>query len=525
LVEPQADASAAASDRVAERSRDAPWRLALAALAVAFVGLCIVFRGTVAQMVETWYVSATFNHGFLIAPISLWLVWERREALEQYMPKPDFRGLIPLALCAVGWLVANAAGVNSGREFAFVGMLQFTVLTILGWRLFRALLFPLAFLLFAVPFGDFLIPSLQDLTALMVVEGLGWVGIPVFLDGVFLSIPSGNFEVAEACSGVRFLIATIALGALFANMSFRSLSRRAIIVALSIAVPIVANGIRAFGIVWLAHISDHKIAVGVDHLIYGWIFFAIVTVLLLAIGMTFRETDGDNEIYMPAPADRVPSRLTGATGLFAAAAAAVAVSVFAPAYSGAMLGRGIAPLAQPVPAPEIGGGWARAAAVGTTWRPRFAGADSEQMTAYAKDGRPVYFYLAYYTHQRQGAELINSANSFVDGKAWSRASSGFADVRYGDREITVKATRLIGRTGTGRLVWEWYRVGDRYTSDRYTAKLYEAASKLFGTTQAAAAIIVAADYHDSPAEAVRTLQDFLGNLGGLDKVLGGAAAG
>ncbi|MEX2453637.1 MAG: exosortase A, partial [Rhodospirillaceae bacterium] len=260
------------------------WHRALAALCLAFAGLCALFWGTVSQMVTTWYVSATFNHGFLIAPICGWLIWERREAIAAYVPKPDFRGVLPIAVCAAFWLIADAASVNFIKEFAFVGMIQATVFTVLGWRLVRAMLFPLAFLLFAVPFGEFLVPYLQDLTAVMVVAGLNWIGIPVFLDGIFLSIPSGNFLVAEACSGVRFLIATVALGALFANLSFRSLSRRLIIVLLSIAVPIVANGIRAFGIVWLAHISDHTIAVGVDHLIYGWIFFAIVTVLLLAIG-------------------------------------------------------------------------------------------------------------------------------------------------------------------------------------------------------------------------------------------------
>ena len=93
---------------------------------------------------------------------------------------------------------------------------------------------------------------------------------------------------------MRFLIATIALGCLFANLSFRTPLRRSIILFLAVLVPIVANGIRAFGIVYIAHITDHTVAVGVDHLVYGWIFFAFVTIVLLAIGMTFRETDGDH---------------------------------------------------------------------------------------------------------------------------------------------------------------------------------------------------------------------------------------
>lgn len=534
MVESQVGASARAADGLAPgvpasdgQGAAAPsgsgisWTVALAAISVSICGLLAVFWGTVSQMVETWYVSATFNHGFLIVPICLWLLWERHEALVLYVPKPDFRGLALVSICAAGWVVSNAAGVNSGKEFALVGMIQTTVFTIVGWRLFRAMFFPMAFLLFAVPFGDFLIPSLQDLTAAMVVEGLGWVGIPVYLDGVFLSIPSGNFEVAEACSGVRFLIATIALGVLFANLSFRSVSRRFVIVLLSILVPIVANGIRAFGIVYIAHISDHKIAVGVDHLIYGWIFFAIVTVVLLAIGMTFRETDGDNEIYMPAPRDRVAGRFSRAPGLFSAALAAVAVAILAPLYSDAMLSRGITALSRPLDAPAVGDGWTTAPEITTDWRPHFAGADGELMRTYRKDGREVHLYLAYYTHQRQGAELINSANSFVDGHRWQRASSGTASTEVGGHPLEVKATRLLGRGGAGRLVWEWYWIGDRFTSDRYIAKLYEAAAKLFGTTQSAAAIIVAADFHDNPAEAAVQLADFVDSIDSFDNLLGG----
>lgn len=502
-----------------EASASITWRQALVVLSTALVALGVMFWQTVAQMVETWYVSATFNHGFMILPICGWLIWERREALEKYLPKPDFRGLIIIALAAIVWTIANAAGVQSVMQFAFVGMIQGTVFTVLGWRLVRAMLFPLGFLLFAVPFGDFLVPKLQDITAVMVVEGLRWIDIPVYIDGVFLSIPTGNFEVAEACSGVRFLIATIALGSLFANLSFRSLGRRTIIIVLSILVPIVANGIRAFGIVYIAHVTDHKVAVGVDHLIYGWIFFAFVTVVLLTIGMTFRETDGDNEIYMPADEDRVAGRWSNIRGLVAGALASLVVAAIGPAYAEIILNRTVPQMAAPLTAPAAGGGWQELSRVSTNWRPTFAGSDAELMKTFRKSGADVHLYMAYYTHQRQGAELVNSANTFIDDVKWSRASSAFTLAQVGGANHEVKATRILGR-GKSRVVWEWYWIGGRFTSDRYIAKIYEAIAKLSGSTQAAAAIIVAADYDDSPADAERVLQDFLSNLGSLDATLG-----
>lgn len=493
------------------------WRNALMALSILIVGLIAVFWATASQMVETWYESATFNHGFMIIPICGWLLWERREAIEKYVPKPDFRGLIIVALCMLTWTVANAAGVQSVMQFAFVGMIQGAVFTVLGWRLVRAMLFPLAFLFFAVPFGDFLVPTLQDITAVMVVEGLRWINIPVYIDGVFLSIPTGNFEVAEACSGVRFLIATIALGSLFANLSFRSPSRRLIILFLAVLVPIVANGIRAFGIVYIAHITDHKVAVGVDHLIYGWIFFAFVTVVLLAIGMTFRETDGDNEIYMPVSGDRKAGRFTNAKGLISGAVASLAVAVVGPVYAEVMLERGVSKITSPLLAPTAGNGWEPLGRTTTTWKPKFGGVDAELMTSFQKSGARVHLYLAYYTHQRQGAELVNFNNSFVTDD-WQRSSSGFLPVQISGFDQTVKSTRLLGRNSR-RLVWQWYWVGGRFTSNRYIAKIYEAMTKLSGSDKAAAAVIVAADFDESESQAVSVLRDFLGNLGDLDESL------
>lgn len=512
----EATASATASP-VSDMAVSERWRLALIAVSVAIVGLCAVFWGTASQMVETWYESATFNHGFMIVPICGWLIWERREAIVKYVPKPDFRGLGIIAVCMVIWTVADAASVQSIMQFALVGMIQGAVLTVLGWRLVRAMLFPLVFLFFAVPFGDFLIPTLQDVTAAMVVEGLRIIDIPVFIDGVFLSIPSGNFEVAEACSGVRFLIATIALGCLFANLSFRTPLRRSIILFLAVLVPIVANGIRAFGIVYIAHITDHTVAVGVDHLVYGWIFFAFVTIVLLAIGMTFRETDGDNEIYMPADDDRVAGRFSNPKGLIAGAVASLAIAVVGPAYAGVMLERGVVRVIAPLAAPAVGNGWEPVGKAETAWRPKFIGADAELMTSYRKSGARVHLYMAYYTHQRQGAELVNFANTSVD-RNWQRSGSGFTPVQIGSTDQVVKSTRLLGRNSR-RLVWEWYWIGGNFTSDRYFAKVYEAIAKLFGRHKEAAAIVVAADFDESVADADRTLRDFLANLGSIEETL------
>jgi exosortase len=130
----------------------------------------------------------------------------------------------------------------------------------LGPDVVRALRFPLAFLVFLVPFGRSLIAPLQDYTAWFAVHALTLSRVPVILEHRTLSLPSGAWTVAEACSGIRYLISSVVLGLLYASVVYRSPKRRAIFVAASIAVPIAANGARAYGSILLAHLTDNRFA-------------------------------------------------------------------------------------------------------------------------------------------------------------------------------------------------------------------------------------------------------------------------
>jgi exosortase/archaeosortase family protein len=159
---------------------------------------------------------------------------------------------------------------------------------------------PLLYLYFLVPFGEFLTPRLQDVTTWFIRHGLDVLGIPAYIDGYIIDIPEGSFFVAQACAGLRFLIASIAFGVLYSLLMYRGTWRRTAFIAISIVVPIVANGFRALGIVWLGHYLGSADAAATDHILYGWIFFSIVILLLIALGLPFRQ---DEE---PEPATDTP---------------------------------------------------------------------------------------------------------------------------------------------------------------------------------------------------------------------------
>jgi exosortase A len=486
------------------------WRWPLPVLAGALLILLGLYWPTVVSMMAIWWRSETFAHGLLIVPISLYMITNRREQLAVLTPTGSRLGLVALLLLALGWLAAYSADVLVVQQFALVAMLVALVLALLGWRITWALAFPLAYLFFMVPVGEGLILPLQDFTALFTVHALRLTGIPVFWEGYFITIPTGDFEVAEACSGLRYLIASVALGCLYAYLTYHSLWRRLAFLVLAVVVPILANGVRAYGIVMLAYLSEGQLATGVDHLIYGWLFFGVVMLLMFWIGSFWRDTapapvpvaaEETTPVTAPAPA----STRTGSLRVALLALAVAAVGPLGVAWLH-LTAPAVGPVA--LAAPPAAPPWQGPVAGGDHWPPAFIGADGQLRQSYSLDGQTVDLYLAYYRQQRQGAELINSQNRLYDGKRWVYIGETGQTVLLAGGELAVRALR-IAATGRQRLVWYWYWVGGWTTTSPITAKLLEAWDQLSGRHRGSALIAVATDYDIQTAEAEALLGQFL----------------
>jgi exosortase A len=258
-------------------------------LAIGLVALALLFRAEIMVAVRTWIDSTAYNHCFLVIPIAAYLIWDRRPALRGMTAQPlPLAALLVLPLGLV-WLASERLGIMEGRQLAALTMVEVLFLTMLGWRLWLAILGPLLYLYFLVPFGEFLTPTLQDFTTWFIRHGVDVLGIPAYIDGYVIDIPEGSFFVAEACAGLRFLIASIAFGVLYALLMYRSPIRRMLFIIVSIIVPIIANGFRALGIVGLGRLLGSAEAAAADHVLYGWIFFSIVILVLIALGLPFRE--------------------------------------------------------------------------------------------------------------------------------------------------------------------------------------------------------------------------------------------
>jgi exosortase A len=263
------------------------WRAPLLRLALAWAVLVALARRDWAEMAHQWWDISTYNHILLIPPILAWLVRIRWPELSRLTPAAWWPGLAALLAAALLWLAGSATGINLVSQAGAVAMLMAAVPILLGPRVTAGLLFPLAYMAFLVPFGDEIVPALQAITAWMAVELTHLSGVPATIEGVFIDTPAGLFEVAEACSGVKFLVAMVALGTLAAHLCFVSWTRRALFMAAAVAVPVLANGVRAWGTIYIAQSQGIEFAAGFDHIVYGWVFFALVMAVLLGAAWRF----------------------------------------------------------------------------------------------------------------------------------------------------------------------------------------------------------------------------------------------
>ena len=488
------------------------WRWPTVAILVYVLLLVWVFRDTAMAMVSIWQRSETFAHAFVVPPISMWLIWRQRHVLANLVPRPVPWMLLPLVLLGALWWIGDRVSVNAATQMMLAAMLVAGVPTLLGWRVTQAILFPLAFLFFAVPFGDFLTPVLMQYTADFTVAALRASGIPVYREGLQFVIPSGNWSVVEACSGIRYLMASFMVGSLFAYLNYRSWRRRLAFVAVSLVVPIVANWLRAYMIVMIGHLSGNTLAVGVDHLVYGWVFFGIVIMMMFFVGARWSEPDAPPPVALPwteLATDGPPA------WRFVILALVAMLVVQVPQ----MLSRSNArPVAKPtmVLPEDLASSWRADGLALSNWKPIYIAPTVELQRTYAASSGRVGVYIAYYRGQSEASKLISSENVLVrsDDHQWHSLSSGTVELASDGAppkwySATLQAVDAQLGLDKARLrVWRLYWIGDHLTSNDMAGKLLQAWQHLLGRPDDAAAIILYALQPSTAEQADKLLSQF-----------------
>ena len=486
-----------------DRSR---WRITLISAISAFFVLLVLFRETSQGMVHIWYNFETYTHGFLILPITLWLIWQKRLHLAGFTPMPAPGFLVLLAGGLVVWALARLTGVLVAEQFAFVGVVIVATASILGWQVSKFLAFPLLFLFFAVPMGEDLIPPMMEFTATFTVEALRLTGIPVYRDGLWFSLPTGNWSVVEACSGVRYLIASVTLGVMYAYITYHTLWKRLLFIVMSAVVPILANGLRAYMIVMIGHLSDMEYATGVDHLIYGWVFFGIVMFILFWIGSYWQERQEEPRYVAPPSSHKAekqaPHTILLTTTILLSAAFAVYATDRAEDMETQMAGV--------LEAPSEAGDW-RLTETTVPWSAAHLPTDHKIEAVYSNGKSDLQLYVVLFPQQRQGYEAINTQNQLAEELRRS-VKEGRHSINTGDGTFTVNRTRAVVWADDREqeyLVWQWYRVAGHSLTNRYQGKAWEAVSRIYPGRADGAWIAMALPLRgDDRVDAEQLLNDF-----------------
>lgn len=282
---------------------------------VSCVAVALLFSSVIRTLIDAWSQSRTFAHGFLVVPGSLYLAWCFRHRISD--PSPESWGWIMVVLPGGAWLVGYFLQNLLVQQASVIAMFPCLIYAIWGKTIFQRLLLPLGFLGFALPVGTALEPWLQDLTTTFLSAGLRASGIPFDREGYFITLPSGVWEVAPDCGGLRYLLPGLALGYLYAAVMYRRPLSRLCFLALCALLLILANGVRAYGII----VSDYlRIADGTDHRVFSYSIYTVTIVILAWLGRRWSSAGPDI-----VPEDRQFGRPHGGTRATVNAVCAVAL--------------------------------------------------------------------------------------------------------------------------------------------------------------------------------------------------------
>lgn len=458
------------------------WRQTLASLLMVSLLSFIIFYQSWFSIVEIWYRSDIYTHGFVIIPICLWLVWTQRDYLINLYPQINWKVSFVVLASGFLWLLADLTHVQVVKQFATVALLVASLWLVLGNQVAKSLLFPLFFLFLMVPMGEELVPTLMEFTASFTVGLIRLTGMSVYREGLHFTLVSGSWSVVQACSGISYLISSITLGIVYAYLTYQKTWKRCLFILVSIIIPVVANGVRAYLIVMIGHFSGMTLAVGIDHLIYGGLFFGLVMLILFYIGSFWKDT---REVAVKFDRKIV---LADESVEFKNKPSSIIVFTLVMALTFGIWPAGSFVLSNQQNETTIAqnfsrlddAGWKQTEAPGWQWRADFKNVAYQSTHYFGKQDNVVGLYQAGFGKESQGGgELVNSQNLLLsdENEHWKIVNQGKLKIESLNDSFMADETILRGAS-SDLLLLSWYSVGGINTANNYVAKLLQLKKRL-----------------------------------------------
>jgi len=460
-----------------------------ALLALALTGAAVLFASAIGQLYAIWNDQPEYSYGILIPGLSAFLIWRDRARLRGLPLTGSWYGLLlvglGLALRMVGALATMPAIVHYALLLVLYGM----ILSLTGPAVFRRMLMPLLLLIFMVPLPPILSGQLSLQLQLLSSEiGVGVIraaGVSVFLEGNVIDLGSYQLEVAQACSGLRYLFPLMTLSVIIAYTFGGPLWKRALVFLSSIPLTVAMNSIR-IGIIGIT--VDRwgtRMAEGVLHEFEGWVGFMVSAVLVVLLARWLSRTGLPRGQAVPAQAGTSAAAarsipIPGA-GLSLQAVPRSFVAAAIVVVTGVALEYAVPERPEIAPSrpafsqfPDQLGAW-----TGTPEPMEQMYLDALRLDDYllmnyaAAAHSPVNFYVAYYKSQRDSGLSVHSPRLCLPGGGWKIESFDRYTLPASAQSAALPVNRvIIEHDGIRQLVYYWFRERDRRLTNEYVVRWY-----------------------------------------------------
>lgn len=487
---------------------------------VVLVGcLAVVYWPIIEGLVHQWLNNQDYSHGPFILPVAAYLAWRKREELQKVGYRHDWRAVSVLLLAMVIYILGELGAELFTTRLSMLVFLVGFVWLLFGLDVIRVLGFPLAFLFLMLPLPGFIYRNvtfpLQLISSRWSVEILQGLGITAFRQGNVIDLYFMVLQVAEACSGLRYIIPLFALGVLFSYFLQNVLWKRIVLILATIPISIVANVFRIAGTGIIGLYWGEEAAQGFFHSFSGWLVFLVCLGLFAVVNLVLKflpDLSSRKKSDKASDLPDVPSRKGMNWGLVALGAVIV---LSTPAVVGSL---GDVP---PVPLEKELKGFPLTFR-GYTGAPQTmdpdiwerVGAQEYILINYEKaSAQPVNFYVAYYEYQKKGGDFVHSPRLCLPGAGWSIEENRVRhlappDVMEGGLSSLELNELVITRGGARQLVYFWYQGRGRNFTNEFAAKFYMVWDGLFRRrTDGALVRVVMPLSEDQSVEEARKITD------------------
>lgn len=470
-------------------------------------GTPLFFYSSFQGMVHTWLKDTSFIHCFLVFPIAILLIWNKRHILATVPVQSEPRVLVLLVLVSLAWLISNIAGAIEAEQFVMIATIITVAWVLLGRFTVAALIFPLLFLFLAIPVGEVIIPPGMRLSADFTVSLLRLTNIPVYQEPLYLTLPNARLSVIDTYSGIRYLIGALVLGIAYSYVTFASIYKRLVFIFCCLVTPVLIFGFRAYGIIIIKYQGGWQLPHSLGFLKQDWIFLIFIIISLVFIGYVFKKQSIGKNRTQP---DRLDSGAIGETHISFYLIVPVLILVSAPKFYSIYLDTNQHYDNKPdtIQLSQHYGGWQLDPSLNLNWKPPVENSDLHITHGYRFGSDVVQISISHYDKIQDKIILGAKDKFYADNEGWK--STRVTEIQ--EPSIYVTESELISYNKK-LLVWSWYRIGSYRTPKSHIANLLGAFNQILHGSSDGYWITIATPFHKDKEDSRSQLRQFWSEAG------------